>query len=212
MKLTLLKIFIVDSHPSFRYGLRQLLSESTHRLWIREFATYEAMASIAVEIPDLIIAGLNDSAQFQMIGKLGRAATAGARILLIYNERLQIRALHSLPGHIDAVLHKEAEIDQIRKAIAELLSLPQKKGAAYLSQNGKVLLHHQAFWLDLSHREFEIAHYLAQGMRTSEISNLMQLKPSTISTYKHRILNKTQTSNIVELRQLMYTDHHLTGI
>ncbi len=45
-------------------------------------------------------------------------------------------------------------------------------------------------------------HYMFEGYGTKEISNILNLRMSTVSTVKGRIFDKTQTKNLKELMQL----------
>ena len=57
-------------------------------------------------------------------------------------------------------------------------------------------------FVQLSARELEVLHYIFTGYGTKEISNILNLRMSTISTIKGRIFEKTNTKNIKELIQL----------
>ena len=54
----------------------------------------------------------------------------------------------------------------------------------------------------LSKREREIAQLIRSGMSSKEMVELLQLSDSTISTYKRRLFDKLQLSNIVQLVEL----------
>ena len=54
----------------------------------------------------------------------------------------------------------------------------------------------------LSRRELEVLTYWLKGEGNKEITRTLEVKPSTISTYKLRILEKTRTSNLKELADL----------
>ena len=51
----------------------------------------------------------------------------------------------------------------------------------------------------LSERELQCAKLLMKGYSVTQISKELSLKMSTISTYKRRIQNKTNTKNVVQL-------------
>ena len=51
-------------------------------------------------------------------------------------------------------------------------------------------------------RELQILHYWLQGTGTKEIARILGVTMSTISTVKAKILEKTNTSNFVELNEL----------
>lgn len=59
----------------------------------------------------------------------------------------------------------------------------------------------------LSQREFEIMLLLVDGDANLEISNKLEIKPSTSSTYKNRIYEKLDVSNISELITLYKLYH-----
>jgi len=54
----------------------------------------------------------------------------------------------------------------------------------------------------LSNREVDVAKYLIQGHGIIEISTTLDLSPSTVSTYKSRIFEKLNVSNIPELIEI----------
>lgn len=54
----------------------------------------------------------------------------------------------------------------------------------------------------LSRRELEVMHYLLKGWNNSNVCKALNLKWNTVSTYKKRILEKTQTKNLFELKEL----------
>lgn len=51
-------------------------------------------------------------------------------------------------------------------------------------------------------REFQILNYWLQGINTKEIARLLRVTMSTVSTVKVKILDKTNTTNFVELNEL----------
>lgn len=54
----------------------------------------------------------------------------------------------------------------------------------------------------LSSREYEIALMMINGVSNIKIGDKLNLASTTISTYKRRILEKTKTSNIIEVSKL----------
>jgi DNA-binding NarL/FixJ family response regulator len=54
---------------------------------------------------------------------------------------------------------------------------------------------------ELSDREMEIATLMVNGMGNLEISNVLKLKATTISTYKNRIFEKLGVNNLSALIQ-----------
>lgn len=54
----------------------------------------------------------------------------------------------------------------------------------------------------LTPRETEVLHYLLMGMGSAEIGHILNMKQNTISTFKRRILEKSNTKNVFELKDL----------
>jgi len=54
----------------------------------------------------------------------------------------------------------------------------------------------------LAHRELEILHYMLKGIGTKEIADTLNLKMSTVSTFKSRIYEKTKAENYKQLLEL----------
>ena len=61
----------------------------------------------------------------------------------------------------------------------------------------------------LSTQEYQVMTYLARGKRLTEIADLMNLSPKTVTTYRGRVLEKLGVQN----NQLLYQyciDHGIT--
>jgi len=111
---------------------------------------------------------------------------------------------------VKGFLSKMADEEEIISAIRKVLN-----GEIYLSKLLKetmldgLLNKSQANPFEkLSPREFEIMMLMAEGEANLEISNKLEIKPSTISTYKSRIFEKLDIANISELIALykLYQD------
>ena len=98
-------------------------------------------------------------------------------------------------------LSKMADEDEIITAVTKVLN-----GDIYMSKTLKEKMLDSLInkttinpFEKLSKREFEIMMLLVEGTANLEISNKLDIKPSTISTYKNRIFEKLDISNISEL-------------
>lgn len=59
----------------------------------------------------------------------------------------------------------------------------------------------------LSEREMMVLGYLLQGLRVKEISNRLDLKMSTVATYKVRIFEKLGVNNLADMQRLADVYH-----
>jgi DNA-binding NarL/FixJ family response regulator len=60
---------------------------------------------------------------------------------------------------------------------------------------------------DLSEREISVANYLLKGYRVKEISNMLDIKLSTVATYKARIFEKLGVTNKMDMKRLAEIYH-----
>lgn len=60
---------------------------------------------------------------------------------------------------------------------------------------------------DLSDRELMVLRFLLQGHRVKEISNRLDLKMSTVATYKVRIFEKLNVNNLADMQRLADVYH-----
>jgi DNA-binding NarL/FixJ family response regulator len=102
-------------------------------------------------------------------------------------------------------LRKDAPIDEIKKAIGNVLNnkrymSPELSEKLLLDLNSNRNTENP--FDKLSPREFEIVQHLASGDSVSEISRKLNLHTSTIGTHKARIFEKLQCHNIIELNTL----------
>jgi DNA-binding NarL/FixJ family response regulator len=55
----------------------------------------------------------------------------------------------------------------------------------------------------LSPREYEVAMLMVKGYSTKNISEKLNIVSTTISTYKKRIFEKTNSSNIIDIAKIL---------
>lgn len=102
-------------------------------------------------------------------------------------------------------LNKDLAADELVKAIRCVLS-GKKYITASVAEKLASLLDGDADKLPhelLSDREFEVFKMLAAGKSISDISDKLSVSPSTVSTYRTRILGKMKLSSNADLTQYM---------
>ena len=62
----------------------------------------------------------------------------------------------------------------------------------------------------LSNREMEISLLLIKGFGNLEISNLLSIKSTTVSTYKQRIYDKLEVDSLAELIEIFKVNHGMS--
>ncbi|MCA6380532.1 MAG: response regulator transcription factor [Cytophagales bacterium] len=115
--------------------------------------------------------------------------------------------VHLVALGADGFLLKESSPDELEKAIVTVIQdgqyfteLVHETLALNVGKNGERLAQ-----LDISPREFQVANLLKDELGTNEIAEKLGLAPSTISSYRKSLLDKTKSKNVTELVKLLFT-------
>lgn len=197
-------ILIADDHGVVRYGMMLLLKDIMPWAKVSQVGSFnEAVDLIKKTEIDLLILDINlpGGNNIQMLESLN-AVQKGIKVLMFSAYEESLYATRYLQAGAKGYLHKQTSNNEIKKAIATVFS-----GGVYMSDNVKDLmlnrmLNHNEDQspLDLlSNREFEVAQLLIYGHGITDISSLLNLQISTVSTYKNRIFEKLNVVNVVQL-------------
>lgn len=197
------KILIADDHSVVRMGMKFLLSNMYTRTDIQQAATFmEVMELMNQTSFDLIILDINipGGSNLEMIDAI-RKKHPNILILIFSGLDEQLYALRYLEAGANGFLSKNSSDEEHKIAIYSVLS-----SGKYLSRKVQDKLLISAFekkplnpFDNLSSREMQIMLLLAQGKWTKEIATILNLKLSTISTFKARIFEKLDVNNSVDL-------------
>lgn len=106
---------------------------------------------------------------------------------------------------ISAFVSKQSSEEEVIKAFNQFLD-----NKLYFSEHLQDLLNNQNNISknyqnplnSLSEREFAVLCYLLHGDSIKDISDKLDLKPTTIATYKGRIFDKLRVNNLIDLRNI----------
>jgi two-component system, NarL family, invasion response regulator UvrY len=188
------KIVLADDHILIRNGLKQVLLSEFPSVYIEETDTAEGLLkTVLAEQWDLVITDI------AMPGRGGleilqeikhHAPQLPVLVLSMFPEEQY--AMRALKAGASGYLNKMSAPEEIIKAIGIILlgkkyitPLVAEQLADNLQRDKEKELHEY-----LSGREFEIFKLLASGKSVSAIALQVSLSPSTISTYRARILQK----------------------
>ena len=118
------------------------------------------------------------------------------------NQRTANNEFQYISMGANGFITKSSTLEQILTAINLI-----NAGQLYLSQKAllwQTSLEHAklSFENQLSKREFQVFKLIVSGLSVNHIANNLQLKQSTVSTLKRRIMAKLQVANVVELVKL----------
>lgn len=199
----MIRILLADDHPVVRKGLRLILQDEFHSATIGEVSDGEALVKLVLDedwdvvITDLMMPGRSGLDVLEQLKKL--KPKLPVLIISIHSEELY--ALRALKAGAAGYLKKDMAPEELTKAIRVVLSGKQYITAAVAETLTTVFVNRQGKEPHelLSVREFEVFKMLAIGKSISEISEVLSLSASTISTYKVRILTKMNLKTHADL-------------
>ncbi|GAB6259831.1 response regulator [Photobacterium sp. CCB-ST2H9] len=190
------RIVIVDDHPLMRRGLSQLLElEPDFELAGEASNGYQALDIALEQEPDLILLDLN------MKGLSGLDTLRALReqgcqaivvILTVSDNPNDIRTL--LEAGADGYLLKDTEPEQLLALLQQALTGQQvfsEQVRQYLENNTQADDPLQ----ELTGREREILHLVAQGKRNKDIAMLLFISEATVKVHIKSLLKKLEVGS-----------------
>lgn len=201
----MLKVLIADDHEIVRRGLKQILLEGFSFAHIEEAGDCPSLVEKAIGgswdiiVSDLAMPGGGGLEALKQIKQI--SPSIPVLILSIYPEDQY--ALRVMKAGAAGYLNKDAAPEELVTAVNRILSGRRyitegvaEKLVEKLDDQADVPLHEL-----LSDREWDVFRYLASGKSVSEISSLLMLRSTTVSTYRTRILVKMNMRTNAELIQ-----------
>lgn len=197
--MTKKKILITDDHLIVRAGLEMIIESRFDDLHIDFAENYEqARKMIGHQKYELVILDINiPGGIFKLMIKDLRLLQENLKILVFSTSKDDIGVQYIMEG-ANCFICKTAPENVIIDAITSLLNNDHHYTPEIMSQINSHI-HTINPIKKLSERELQVFHLLASGNGNIEISNILDLRMSTISTYKKKIFEKLKIKSIVEL-------------
>lgn len=196
---------IADDHSIVRNGLALVIKSTFDNVVLYQAANFDEIKNQVVEIKiDLLILDINfpEGNTLSILPQL-KTLQPNMKILIFTSYDEDVYALRYIKAGADGYLSKLCSPEEIQLAITRIMT-----EGKYMSSilNTKII---DSFMLKttdnplekLSERELEIATLLVKGFGNLEISNELNLKATTVSTYKARIFEKLEVTNLPALIQ-----------
>ncbi len=201
--MTMVKFLIVDDHPSFRRGVKDILAEGFKGAAVAECGNaQEMLQEIKARKFDLVVMDIS------MPGRSGpdvlkelKVLNPGLPVLILSMHPEDQYAIRMFKAGASGYLTKSSAPEELVHAAKKVLAGGQYVSAtvgealALTVRSGSEKLPHQR----LSDREYEVLCLIASGKTVSEIADDVHLSVTTISTYRARILEKMGLKNNAEL-------------
>lgn len=201
----MISTLIAEDHTMVRYGTNMVLKDLFPNGTISQAVNFEQLLQLLEKQPfDLLILDINipGGDNLQMIDVI-RLRQPNIRILIFSAYDEQLFAIRYLQAGANGYIMKQAPESEMKDAIQAVVKndiyispgIKQKLlfNAAEKKQADSNPLH------SLSDRETEVLQLLIKGTTLAVIAHTLGLQVSTVSTYKTRIFEKLEVSNMVEL-------------
>jgi len=198
-----MRILITDDHAVVRQGLKLILADHFRRAVFGEARNaQEALNRVWKEKWDVVILDITMPGRsgLDVLKEIKRSRPKLPVLVLSMHPEDQF-AVRMLKTGAAGYLTKESAGEELVGAINKVIA-----GGRYISPS---LAERMASYLDvdvhkapherLSDREFLILRMIASGKSVGQIAKELSLSPSTVSTYRARILEKTDMKNNSEL-------------
>ncbi len=213
MKSNNYTFLIADDHTVVRQGISLVVKELYPNAVIHTAGTFkDALKAVNETKFDLLILDINfpDGNSINIIPDV-KSIHSDIKILIFTAYDESIYAMRYLNAGVSGYLNKGCSEDDMKHAIKSMIAtgkyvtqtIKDRILDSYISKTPINPLE------KLSIREVEVARLLIKGYANLEISELLQIKKTTVSTFKNRVFEKLEIDNLaalIELFQLYFED------
>lgn len=198
-------IIIADSSTIGKIGLRSVIDSLNGFDIVDEVETSdELVASIKTYSPDLVIIDfLSDGFDIDVIVKIKRYLH-GSKVLAVTPMQSSQTFVHAMKAGVDSYIKKSCDLEEITDAIkktskgisffcGKILDEIRKASIVIDELNNVKALPCDA--IELSKREKEVLHLIAEGNTNSEIAEILFLSSHTVTTHRKNIMIKLGVKN-----------------
>ena len=198
-----MRVFLIDSQPIFREGLKSIIGADDDLKVVGEADTCQNMLATARNADLLILDGEMDS--LALLNSLDKSRAKGRLpyVLVLTKYIEEQHAVQMLKAGADGYLCKSDSPETVLDAIRKIA-----KGGKYVPND---LAETVIFALNgvtgptrLSRREYQVLYLFASGMRMSEIAHHLSLSVKTVSTYRSRLLEKLNLRSNAQLMRYAF--------
>ena len=198
-----IKVSIVEDDDRARHAMEEILNGTPGYKCIGVHPNGgDALANLAVDKVDVVLMdlGLPDVPGVECIRELKKRRPSLLLMVLTVNEEPQ-RILEALQAGASGYLLKRTPPARVLEAISELCAggSPMTPGVAR-----KVIQHFHNLpkgterLNDLTHRELEVLHEMAQGSANKEVAEQLKISPETVRNHIRKIFDKLHVRSRTE--------------
>lgn len=202
-----IRVLIVDDHDLVRFGFKSLLGAQDSIEVVETLSSGEDAISwcrdnkggVDIILMDVNMPGIGGIEATHRISKAW--PDIGIIIITVHDEGPLPKKL--LNGGARGYLTKGNNVDEMITAIKDVSNGKHYIAKDIAQQLALSVLPGETSPLDiLSMRETQVLMMIAQGTKTQKISEILNLSPKTISTYRKRLHEKLDVSSDIEMLHL----------
>jgi two-component system invasion response regulator UvrY len=197
-------ILIADDHALIRAGLREVVGAERDLEIVGEVASFtELWEALKANPPTVLLLDMRmpGGMALDAVRKLARDHPQ-VRVLVLTSYPEEGHAARMIAAGAAGFLQKDSAPEEIVRAIRLVA-----QGEAYVTEKGGRALARSlgrgrgggAGPATLSDREFQVLRLICDGHTPTEIGLQLHLSPKTVSTYRHRILQKLELATTSDL-------------
>ncbi|MBU2705590.1 two-component system response regulator NarL [Zooshikella marina] len=197
-------ILMVDDHPLFRKGLKQLLELEDSLQIIGEFSRgQDALDMVKHSEPDLILLDLNMQG-LDGIETLRMMRNQGvtARIIMLTVSDNEADVIQCIRAGADGYLLKDMEpediLDKIKQAVLGKMVISERLAEVLATALRKPDQTDENLLASLTSREYEILMRIAQGYSNKTIARELGISDGTVKVHVKHLLKKLNMRSRVE--------------
>jgi RNA polymerase sigma factor (sigma-70 family) len=201
-------IFLADDHTVVRDGLRLILETQSDLIVVGQAANgREAVQQVLKQHPDVVIMDitmpdLNGIEATQQIHEY----CPESHVIILSMHASSKHVFRALQAGAEGYLLKGSASSEVIQAVRTVHS-----GRRYLSQKISELLNEEVLrsltatnevedpLARLSPREREVLQLVVEGRSSAEIAEMLHLSPKTVDTYRYRVMQKLNLSDLPSL-------------
>ncbi len=199
----MIKVCLADSHPVVHFGVKSYFKDHDSISIAANVGSFLMIRDILltkevdVLILDLEMEGLSSIFEVKSILK----NFPKTKIIIYSDLSEQVYAPNAIKAGVSGFISKKEKLETLGQAIIKvsqgkiILNETVKKNLDLIAKQNKS----ERLYRKLSNREVEVLRYLSDGKKNNEIAVILKLNEKTISTYKLRLLQKLNVTNLVDL-------------
>ncbi|HDZ8842620.1 MULTISPECIES: response regulator transcription factor [Aeromonas] len=198
------KILIVDDHPAIRMAVNILLKQAGHHILAEVDNGVDAISLARKNKPEMVVLdiGIPRLDGIEVIKRL-KDMDPAIKVVILSGQATHHIMVRCLQAGADGFISKLDDLSLLNAALDKI-----KKGQLYFPRDIIAGARH-AHEVDradllstLSDREMSVLLLICQGHTNKHIAENMLLSEKTVSTYKTRLMQKLNVTNMVDLISL----------